>query len=157
MELDFAIDRSGRIDPTHAARYKEFGDWISACYSDPLGQSMDFVNSTVVEVIMPGASSGGTFVDRVMLMEDLRYGQRVLSYKVETLHAVGNDGQIAWPGKWVHFSNGTAIGHKHIDIVPQAIGVDKHSRFRLTVTASAAVPVIRLLVFKPYGCLPIVK
>jgi hypothetical protein len=27
LELDFAIDRTGRVDPTHAARYKEVG-WL---------------------------------------------------------------------------------------------------------------------------------
>ena len=28
MELDFAIDRTGRVDPKHAALYKALGDWI---------------------------------------------------------------------------------------------------------------------------------
>ena len=32
IELDFAIDRDGLVDPVHATRYREFGDWISSCY-----------------------------------------------------------------------------------------------------------------------------
>ena len=159
MELDFAVDRTGRIDPTHAARYKEFGEWIDGCYGAPLAQTLDFVNGSVAEVATTGAGSGGELIDRVMIMEDLQYGQRVLSYKVETLRAVpalGNGPvqvveEARWP-QWMPFSNGTAVGHKRIDIVPRAIGVDKHSRIRVTITASAAPPVIKLLVFKVYQC-----
>ena len=32
IELDFAIDREGLVDPVHAARYAEFGAWIHNCY-----------------------------------------------------------------------------------------------------------------------------
>ena len=32
MELDFGIDRTGRVDPTHAALYATFGGWIKSCY-----------------------------------------------------------------------------------------------------------------------------
>ena len=39
MELDFAIDRTGNIDPTHAQRYHEFGSWIRACYDTPVAQA----------------------------------------------------------------------------------------------------------------------
>ena len=31
LEMDFAIDRTGRVAPKHAARYKEFGDWVKSC------------------------------------------------------------------------------------------------------------------------------
>ncbi len=34
LELDFAINRNGLVEPSHAARYKELGDWARACYPD---------------------------------------------------------------------------------------------------------------------------
>ena len=37
--MDFAIDRTGRVDPKHEARYKEFGNWLKRCYSDPVASA----------------------------------------------------------------------------------------------------------------------
>ena len=31
IELDFAIDRDGLVNPVHEARYRSFGSWISSC------------------------------------------------------------------------------------------------------------------------------
>lgn len=35
LELDFAIDETGQVDPVHAAAYQAFGDWIRGCYGTP--------------------------------------------------------------------------------------------------------------------------
>jgi hypothetical protein len=74
MELDFAVDRSGNIDPAHAARYKEFGAWIHDCYGYPYAQTKGFINSTVVELGLWSAQHGDE-IDRLMLLEDLTYGE----------------------------------------------------------------------------------
>ena len=42
FELDFAINTYGCVEDTHAVRYREFGDWIRQCYSQPVAA----VNST---------------------------------------------------------------------------------------------------------------
>jgi hypothetical protein len=47
MELDFAIDRRGKVDPAHKALYAQFGSWISTCYGSPVATAaMDFRNKT---------------------------------------------------------------------------------------------------------------
>ena len=43
----------------------------------------------------------------VMLMEDLKEGQRVIGWRLEL-----SDGTAA--GEWAAVANGTSIGHKHI-------------------------------------------
>ena len=47
MELDFAIDRTGQVAPSHAALYKAFGDWRRKCYDHPIAAA----------TLLPGASS----------------------------------------------------------------------------------------------------
>jgi hypothetical protein len=37
--MDFAIDRTGRVDSKHAARYKQFGAWLTSCYASPVAQA----------------------------------------------------------------------------------------------------------------------
>merc|ERR1712050_142129 len=39
LELDFAINRDGRVDPRHAERYREFGQWIHSCYGQPFASA----------------------------------------------------------------------------------------------------------------------
>ena len=36
MELAFSIDRDGLVEDTHAAVYKQLGDWVRACYGRPV-------------------------------------------------------------------------------------------------------------------------
>lgn len=66
MELDFAIDLDGLVDPTHAQRYKEFGDWIRACYDTPIARTSG--NSTAVMLLRIPSSSPA--IDRVWVRED---------------------------------------------------------------------------------------
>ena len=132
MELDFAIDRTGNIDPTHAARYQEFGDWIRACYGTSVAATSGFVNATQFELEIPGGT-----IDRVAVREDLRGGQRVLGYTVEVLTSQSG---------WLPFANGTSVGNKHISIVTPVKGA---SHLRLTVTSSVAPSSLSLAAFAP--------
>jgi alpha-L-fucosidase len=34
LEMDLAINRDGIVEPSHAKRYKELGDWIRSCYGE---------------------------------------------------------------------------------------------------------------------------
>ena len=51
LELDFAIDRSGRVEPSHAALYKAFGDWRRSCYGTPVASGA--LNHTGAVAVAP--------------------------------------------------------------------------------------------------------
>lgn len=70
MELDFAIDRTGNIDPTHATRYAEFGNWIRSCYGTPTA-STPFTMTNSLTLDVPVAP----LVDRIQIQEDISRGQ----------------------------------------------------------------------------------
>ena len=121
LELDFAINRDGVVEESHAARYKEFGDWIRTCYGTPVAQTA--VNGTYVELEMP---PGSPAVDRVMLQEDLAMGQRVRNYRVE----------YVVQGEWKLFSSGQSIGNKRIDLGSSISG--SWTKYRLNITEVAS-------------------
>ena len=135
MELDFAVDRTGNIDPRHAARYAEFGAWIRGCYGTPVAAAGWALGSSVV-LEVPG---GGVEIDRVAVMEDISRGQRITEYTVEVQGRKGGD--------WLPFSVGTAVGHKRIDVVaPGGAAV----AVRVTISDGVELPAnISLAVFAP--------
>lgn len=73
MELAFSIDRDGLVQDTHAAVYKQLGDWVRVCYGTPIAETT---------VAAPGSGSGGigwtytlkvpagAVFDRLQLRED---------------------------------------------------------------------------------------
>ena len=101
-----------------------------------IARSGAYKNTTQLVVTLPKPS----IVDRVAVMEHIEYGQRVLVYTVEAQI-------VAEPKRWVHFSNGTAIGQKHIDIL-KAPMLAKLTALRLTI-ADLFAPLSR------QGCPPI--
>ena len=121
------------MPPEHSQRYREFGDWIRSCYSTPVNAS-GMVAAGTVQVGVPS----GTTIDRVILQEDLAYGQLVLSYHVDVLTASG----------WVPFSSGSAVGHKRINIIGMPRSDVSAVRFTVDSAVSPATH-ISLAVFKP--------
>ena len=117
LEIDFAVSRTGELDPLHSAAYAEFGAWIAACYGGTPVASL---------FLAPGTDSltlqtpPGVLVDRVVMKEDLTGGQMVVSYLVEV--EVG--------GSWSTFSSGVTIGSKRIDVGVAHAGV---TGIRLTI------------------------
>lgn len=132
LEIDFAIDRTGRVDPVHAQAYASFGNWIRSCYSTP----------AVTASLPKGATSfvipvtGSEPLDRVSLQEDQTLGQMIYSYTVEA--------QVN--GAWQSFSSGVTIGSNRIDIGSAAI---TPTAFRFTVTSGFEVPTA--LVFNAFA------
>ena len=122
MELDFAIDRTGNVDPSHMERYLEFGNWVRNCYG-AAAAATDWELANQVELTVPAG------VDRIAISEDLSRGQRVTSYKVEAQDPTG---------VWRPFSEGSAVGHKRINLVKAPLGAA--SKLRLTVTDGVALP-----------------
>eukprot|EP00041_Stephanoeca_diplocostata_P039734 m.1637621 g.1637621 ORF g.1637621 m.1637621 type:complete len:471 (+) comp25984_c0_seq1:180-1592(+) len=125
MELDFAIDRTGGIDPEHSTRYFEFGNWIRACYDKAVGaSSWQLTNSVVLDLGKEGAT-----IDRVIVQEDLSRGQRITGYTVEVLAPKSST--------WETFTTGSSVGHKHISIADHSSTV---AQIRLNVTGGVALP-----------------
>lgn len=132
MELDFAIDRRGQVDPAHAALYAQFGSWIRECYGNATATGeLDGSGSTVLEIQV------NTAVDRVVLQEDQSEGQRVLQYQV-TLVQKGGDQSV--------FSQGRSIGNKKIDLGHSATGM---LRLEVQRTALNLPPKLRFSAFAP--------
>lgn len=124
LELDFAIDRTGNVDPVHAVMYASFGNWIRQCYGSPIAS----VSGRTTWIILP--LPGHFIVDRVVIREDQSFGQRIRSYEVS--YDPGN-------GVWEPFSTGTSVGNKRIDLLSSPVTV---AYLQLKVTNSTAQPVI---------------
>jgi len=144
LELDFAINRDGLVEPAHAARYKELGDWARSCYGAPrweLANATCAAQQCVLELELDPA---GAAVDRVMIREEIGLGQRVRAYTVQAM-ALGSTA-------WQAFSSGKAVGNKRIDLTKEPVVATK---LRLTVSAFAgadALLVKQFAAFTPVGC-----
>jgi alpha-L-fucosidase len=133
LELDFAIDPTGNVHPSHAAAYSALGDWIRSCYGTPVAStSGDGGNFTLP------LTAGGSTIDRFIIQEDQTYGQRVRAFVVETQTETG--------GAWTQVAEGSSIGHKRIAIASAPV---KAVAARLRITGAAASPVI--MAFAAYG------
>lgn len=136
MELAFSIDRDGLVEDTHAAVYKQLGDWVRQCYGSPLSMAMGAGDTFVLNL------RDGDVFDRFQLQEDLVWGQRVRNYTI----ASSVDGQV-----WNTLVQGSAIGMKRIHLLPESVTAGVGGvKIRLVVTASVAIPEIRSFgVFAP--------
>ena len=123
LELDFAINRDGLVEPSHAALYAAFGDWVAACYRKPaLGEFALPWLADSVTYILPAPAP----LSRVVLVEELAMGQSIVGFTVEVAATVG--------GAWAPWSSGQSIGSKRIDIA----AVQTVAAVRVTVTAQLA-------------------
>jgi alpha-L-fucosidase len=145
MELDFAISRTGELDPSHVAMYKQFGDWIRNCYGTPLATASLVPGQTNVTVTLPGGPVGASF-DRISMEEDQTTGQLIISYAVDYEPSSA-------PGTWVEFSSGETIGSKRIDVMPT--GPVDGTQVRVSITSAFALPKgLTVSVFAADSCRP---
>ena len=100
LELDFAIDTTGNVHPTHAAQYEALGSWIQSCYGTPLAAAE--LGSLVIHV----NSEASTF-DRLVIMEDQSFGERIQSYNISV------NGKVV--------GSGSAVGNKRIHVLGSVI------------------------------------
>lgn len=121
LELDLAPDRSGLIPARHAARYKELGDFIKACYDNPIVNPVTANTTTATGVSLEFAYP--TSIDRIAIMEDQTQGQVIRAYEVwaKIVDAEEMNGTLDVP--WTLVSNGSSVGHKRIDLFETAITV----------------------------------
>ena len=125
LELDFAIDRTGRVAPSHAAAYAAFGAWIQRCYGTPVARATMPAGATSVTLTLGPTPVS---VDRVMMEENQVAGQLIVTYEVEALSS---------GGQWQRFTSGTSVGSKRIDVAGAAVAT---TSLRFSVTSGYAVP-----------------
>ena len=123
--LNLPPDRSGRIPDADAARAKELGDELRRRFSRPAAETTGRGPTVTLQMREPMA------VDHLVLEEDLRTGQRILSYTLE--------GHIA--GRWQSLGGGTSVGHKRI----HPIAPRRYDGFRASFPAALGVPGLRRL------------
>ena len=86
--LDWTPTQAGSLRKDHVQRYAEFGSFLASCYGDGAAvaqlhnASLPAVGSTVALTVPAGKE-----VDRVVLREDQRQGQRVLGWTIATAEA----------------------------------------------------------------------
>lgn len=132
LELDFAIDDTGNVAPTHAQAYKGLGDWARACYDTPVARADVTGSGNVYNM-----SFTQTQVDRFIVQEIVEQGERVRAWELALQTS---------DGVWHSFSNGTVIGHKQI-VLGTAMSAVAAS---LTITSSVAAPALEAFqVFSP--------
>lgn len=124
MLLGIVIDQRGLVPEGDVKRMEEFGQAIKEKYGAPLktvsGKGLKYEISF----------SSPVSVDRVVLQEDIAFGERVLSFELE--------GQKA-DGEWISLECGSNIGHKHIILFPET----ELKKLRLNINGCKAKPVIK--------------
>jgi len=121
--LNVPPDRRGLIHENDARRLAEFGAEVAKRFGTPLAATQGQGETLDIMLDRP------TRVDRVILMEDIRKGERIQGYILEA--RVGSD--------WKPLRQGVTIGHKQIIQFPPL----ETQSLRLRVTQSSAPPLIR--------------
>ena len=98
--MDFAINREGILDNSHAKRYKELGSWINRCYGTPISNTSGTPGQNVIYMQIPKHR----YVDRLMLQEDMTNGQIIRSFAVFQLPANSQKWEILYTNDFVTLS-----------------------------------------------------
>lgn len=123
--LNATPDRDGLIPAADIQRYREFAAEIQRRFGTSLAETTGTGDTVTLKLARPAT------IDHVILMEDIRQGERVREFVVEGLAG----------GQWKSLCQAQCIGHKRIDrFTPVEV-----SEVRLRVTKSIAAPVIRRL------------
>lgn len=125
--LNHTPDRTGLIPEADARRAAEFGEAVAREYGTAIAETSGRGRRVTLEV------PGGRAIERVVIMEDIREGERVRAYRVEA----------EVDSRWIVVARGSAIGHKKIDRVePMRV---RPERLILVIEDSVGEPMIRRL------------
>ena len=116
----------GLIPDADFQRYTEFGNEIRKRFDRPLAWTRG--KGTTVELKLKNPAS----INHVAIMEDIRFGERIRSYRVEGL--VGSN-------HWQTLCKRTSVGHKRI----QQFESVNLTKVRINVLSSVAQPLISQL------------
>jgi alpha-L-fucosidase len=113
MELAMAINRDGLVEPSHAAVYKQLGDWVRECYGNANnnglavwsskqkqgqnhsvllndGDGDEFIDDDGnwrLKLKLSNSKSSKSFAfDRIVLQEDISVGQRIRNYTITLVY-----------------------------------------------------------------------
>ncbi|MDR1860273.1 MAG: alpha-L-fucosidase, partial [Bacteroidales bacterium] len=123
MLVGLVIDDRGRVPDADVKALENWGKAIRMLYDSPLRTAKGTGSKLTVRLDKP------TFIDHLVIQEDISKGERVLAYKVS---GKGTD------GAWTELASGTNIGHKHIDRFPST----QVSEVKLEITDYKAKPQI---------------
>lgn len=142
LVLDLAVNRDGIVDPRHAARYKEFGDFLRTCYGKPIGGTFNCTSNRCI-LQLPTTQP----VDRVVIREDLQ------SETAGTIRQWSIDGLMTWGvciDCWLHITpaKGQSIGYKRIVLFGESLFMQA---VRLNINQTSGGPPI-LVQFDAYLC-----
>jgi hypothetical protein len=117
LVLDLAVSRDGIVEPRHASRYKELGDFIRNCYGHPLVSNFTCTTDNCI-LQLPSTQ----LVDRVVIREDLRSASGI------TIRQWSIDGLMMWGdclNCWIDIpqARGQSIGFKRIALFGEAVSV----------------------------------
>jgi alpha-L-fucosidase len=113
------------------ARYREFGAEIRRRFGRSLAETSGRGGTVTLKL------KAATAIDHVIVMEDIREGERVREYIIEGRTDRG----------WTELARGESIGHKRIE----RFGPVTVSAVRLRVKRSVANPLIRKLAVYAVG------
>lgn len=136
--LNIPPDRRGLLHENDVRRLAEFGRTIHDIYSDDLAADAGRISGGTPdrpEIILRWEKP--IFMDRIVLSEDINFGQQVESFVLET------PGRGGWG--WRTVARGTTIGYKRIKLLRRRIRSD---RLRLRITSSRAQ--VRIRAFAAY-------
>ena len=123
--LGLTPDDRGLIPSVDSLRLAEFGRAINAEYGTPYKTVSGEGNKYEIRMKSP------VKVSHLIIQEDIKYGERVRSYQVE--------GKVG--GKWQKLCDGSCIGHKRIERLPETVEV---TSVRLKITESLDKPIIKI-------------
>ena len=118
-------DPNGLLPEPDVKRLKEWGDEIKRTFGKPLASTSGKGKQINIDLGKP------TPVNQVIIQEDIRFGERVRSYKIEGLV----------DGKWKTLTKGKSIGNKRIEVFKE----ENIHKIRLIVKNAARVPIIKNL------------
>lgn len=125
LELDWSPMDDGSMNPDDAAAYAAFGKWIQSCYGRPVASAAGPAGSANVTLSIPA----GATIDRMGIMEDQTQGERITGWRIRANRAV--------------VLSGTSVGHKIIQILPNATTLTGPATLAFEVIASLAPPRVR--------------
>ena len=125
MLISACPDTTGLIPEKDAARLAEFGNELKRRFEKPLAKTKGKGNMISLPIHREN------YIDHIVLMEDIKYGERVREFKLEALTNTG----------WKEVFNGSAIGHKLIVQFPEL----KTTEVRMKISKSIDIPRIKSL------------
>lgn len=138
--LNASPTSDGNICEEDLRLYRAFGEELRRRFESPLAQA-DYPSlerqggELVCSVALPGKSKW----NHLVLMEDIREGEQVCGYTVETLEA----------GGWKELRRGQRIGHKRILVFPE----QEAEAVRIRLNGEKGAPVLRSAAV--YFCPPV--